>query len=86
MRLGGWPHGSAFRNGAGPVLLMIGGGKEGVYAQVALCTPLPDSLESEAIIEGIFLLPTLGKNPAPPHPSRKYSLPPPKSFFFFFFK
>lgn len=30
LRIGGWPHGTAFRSGAGPASLMIGLGKEGV--------------------------------------------------------
>lgn len=85
LRIGGWPHGAAFRGGAGPVSLMTGGGKEGMSAQAALCTPPPASLESEAIMEGTFPLPTLGKSPAPLHPSRKYSLPSPGSFGFLFF-
>lgn len=41
-----------------------------MHAQAALCTPLPDSLESEVIIGCAHLLPHLGENTDPLHPSR----------------
>lgn len=47
----------------------------------ALCSPLPDALESKAIIGGTFPFTTLGENPDPLRPSKKYFLPPPGSIF-----
>lgn len=43
------------------VSLLLGGGDEVVHAQAALCIPLPDSLESEAVVGDTLPLPTLGE-------------------------
>lgn len=50
--------------------LIIGGGKEIVHAEAALGTPLPDTLECEAVVGDAFSTSTLGDNPDLLYPSR----------------